>query len=72
MINKNKKLAKLSKIVTWQPKPIEKPNIIYRKLITLDYSKPFIQKTAKVSLEGGAKKNSTTLYTVQQQKVIFF
>ena len=35
--NKNKKLVSRSKIITQQPKTIENPNIIYIKLVFLEY-----------------------------------
>ena len=64
--NKNQKLVKRSKIITQQPKTLEKPNIIDIKSVTIENLKTSresfktIRYAKKVSQGSGADKNSTS------------
>ena len=78
MKNKNKKIVKLSKIITQQPKTIENPNIVDIKPVTIEHTKTSckLSKTVRqaktFSQAGGACKNSTSPLYSETTKTEFF
>ena len=70
MKKKNKKLIKISKIITQQLKAIENPNIIDIKSVIIEHRKTShkLYKTMKVSQAGAVKNSSIPFYIVKQNK----
>ena len=70
MKKKNKKLVKLSKVITQQLKAIENPNIVDIKSVIIEHPKTShkLYKTMKVSQAGAVKNSNIPLYSETKQK----